>query len=64
MGMMESARWRCGEAIGVYEPVVVVGPVGVEVTSRYARPQLGVAQHDVYHADCYARDRNGARAEP
>jgi hypothetical protein len=44
---------ECGEAIGVYEPLVVGG--GYErTTSRAAEPELRANGCPYYHRDCHA----------
>ena len=44
---------RCGEAIGVYEPVVHVGDSLVRRTSRAAEPELCRGPGSCYHEACY-----------
>lgn len=52
---------RCGDVIGVYEPLVhVVGGVAHR-TSRAARPDI-VHARPVYHAACWALDSTEAGA--
>jgi hypothetical protein len=53
---------ECGDVIGVYEPLVLVGEDGALETSRAARPDAG-ASGEHYHRACYAK-RGAAQAEP
>lgn len=48
---------RCGDVIGVYEPLVHVREALVRRTSRAAEPQIVSASGAVYHEDCYKRER-------
>jgi len=46
---------RCGDVIGVYEPVVVVEDGGAPHRSSYAaEPELARAHGKRYHRACYA----------
>lgn len=45
---------RCGDVIGVYEPLVIVTSTLARTTSRAAEPDLPSAFGDHYHGDCYA----------
>lgn len=47
---------RCGDVIGVYEPLVVCSEGGARTTSRAAEPQLRAADSRQYHRDCYAAE--------
>jgi hypothetical protein len=44
----------CGEAIGVYEPLVVRLGNNVRTTSRAAEPDLKATAAAYYHHNCYA----------
>jgi hypothetical protein len=44
----------CGEAIGVYEPLVVRLGDRARTTSRAAEPDLKATDAPCYHRDCYA----------
>jgi hypothetical protein len=44
---------RCGEQIGVYEPLVVVTRAGARTTSRAAEPGLEASAGTYYHRDCH-----------
>lgn len=48
---------RCGETIGVYEPLALAGEDGVRITSRAAEPGLGDAGSSYFHRDCYETNR-------
>jgi hypothetical protein len=57
------SRWRivcshCGEAIGVYEPTLVVGPDGLRITSLAREPGLPVEDRLVFHAKCAPVERS------
>jgi hypothetical protein len=43
----------CGEAIGVYEPVVHVADSLVRRTSRGAEPEVCRGSGSCYHESCY-----------
>jgi hypothetical protein len=45
---------RCGERIGVYEPLVMYTVEGTRTTSRAAEPYLLADEDYYYHRDCYA----------
>jgi hypothetical protein len=46
---------RCGEVIGVYEPLIYAHANGVHQSSRAADPGLAAsATGSLYHAACYA----------
>ena len=45
---------RCGEQIGVYEPLVMYTVEGTRTTSRAAEPYLLADEDCYYHRDCYA----------
>lgn len=55
---------RCGEVIGVYEPLIVDADGFFYETSRAAgnRPWPGGAQH--YHGDCYVAELERPPAPP
>jgi hypothetical protein len=44
---------RCGDVIGVYEPLVLVSGHAIRVTSRAAEPGVGVSDGVGYHASCH-----------
>lgn len=44
---------HCADAIGVYEPVVVVVGEEARVTSRAAEPMVGSQPGERYHRACY-----------
>ncbi len=44
---------RCGDVIGVYEPVVVSELGVARETSRAAEPGIPSARGELYHRDCY-----------
>lgn len=48
---------RCGDVIGVYEPLVVVTDGVVRRTSRAAEPQIAAKVGDFYHEGCYEARR-------
>jgi hypothetical protein len=52
---------RCGDVIGVYEPMVVVAEGRAHVTSRAAE-RGGPPAGDWYHEDCYTADGDDPRA--
>jgi len=55
--------WRCilcGNEIGVYEPMLIVGEDGERETSRAAEPELVVGEERLYHSACLARHGNAA----
>jgi hypothetical protein len=52
---------RCGEPIGVYEPLVVVVEGTARTTSRAAEPAIAAGPGEHYHLVCHAR-RHGRRA--
>jgi hypothetical protein len=46
---------RCGDVIGVYEPMVVVrGADEARETSRAADPALPLVGAEHFHSECYA----------
>jgi hypothetical protein len=45
---------RCGEVIGVYEPLVVVEGGGPRDSSLAAEPALSGARSELYHRGCHA----------
>jgi len=45
---------RCGDVIGVYEPMVLESPDGDRETSVAAEPHLAVTDRTCFHRDCYA----------
>ena len=45
---------RCGDVIGVYEPLVVGDGRSIRTTSRAAEPQLRAGLGAHYHHACYA----------
>ena len=44
---------RCGQAIGVYEPLVTLADGQVETSSRAREPQAGAYGGASYHAACF-----------
>jgi hypothetical protein len=51
---------RCGDVIGVYEPIVVVrGGDEVRETSRAAEAALPLAGAEHFHSECYAAMSRG-----
>ena len=46
---------HCGDVIGVYEPMVVVGPQVLVETSLAAEPALADTAGQPYHAACFRR---------
>jgi hypothetical protein len=44
---------RCGETIGVYEPLAAAGELGVRITSRAAEPDSIGPAEICYHRACY-----------
>jgi hypothetical protein len=51
---------RCGEPIGVYEPLAAAGEEGIRITSRAAEPDLDGRNAIYCHRDCFEGDRAGA----
>ena len=50
------ADWECaacGKAIGVFEPLVLVGRSGERVTSRADEPDLEPSEGQPYHRHCH-----------
>ena len=47
---------RCGETIGVYEPLAVAGEEGIRITSRAAEPGLDGREAIYFHRDCFEND--------
>ncbi len=45
---------RCGDVIGVYEPIVVSERGVTRETSRAAEPDISSASGELYHRDCHA----------
>lgn len=45
---------RCGDVIGIYEPLIVVSGDRVRETSLAAEPELPLAGAEHYHRACYA----------
>lgn len=45
----------CGEAIGVYEPLIAIEHGRARQTSRAAEPALASAPGDYRHLDCHER---------
>lgn len=45
---------RCGDVLGVYEPIVVSDAGAARETSRAAEPDAASAGGELYHRDCYA----------
>lgn len=52
---------RCGEVIGVYEPLIVHEESHVRATSRAAEPELRATAAAYYHRDCYATGQPDTR---
>jgi hypothetical protein len=57
---------RCGDVIGVYEPLVVIAPHGPRQASCAAEPELVRAREEVFHRACHApgmsAENSGARS--
>jgi hypothetical protein len=51
---------RCGEPIGVYEPLAVAGEEGIRITSRAAEPDLDGREAIYFHRDCFESDATSA----
>lgn len=47
---------RCGDVMGVYEPLIHVADERVRRTSRAAEPDVCRADGVCYHASCYEGD--------
>jgi hypothetical protein len=45
---------RCGDIIGVYEPLVVCDEQDARITSRAAEPDVQAGGTTHYHRACYA----------
>jgi hypothetical protein len=45
---------RCGDAIGIYEPLIVVAADGTRQASCAAEPDLMRARGEVFHRACHA----------
>jgi hypothetical protein len=57
-GHATGEHWRCadcGDVIGAYEPVVMVGEGQVRRTSRTAELRAGRLESEHYHLACYLR---------
>jgi hypothetical protein len=50
----------CGDVIGSYEPLVLLGAGGARETSAAAEPDIRDAQGEYYHRNCYTGTLNGA----
>ncbi len=60
MEAMETFRCkRCGDVIGVYEPLTVCAERLARVTSRAAEPDMKASGGTHYHRACYAAKING-----
>lgn len=60
MEAMETFRCRrCGDVIGVYEPLMVCAEQRARVTSRAAEPDMKAAGGTHYHRACYAAKIGG-----
>ncbi|MHB8234456.1 MAG: hypothetical protein ACYDHT_07370 [Solirubrobacteraceae bacterium] len=46
---------RCGDVIGVYEPLVLLSAGDARTTSAAAEPQVGEESGEHFHRSCYAR---------
>lgn len=44
---------RCGDVIGIYEPVVLVEAHGPRQTSCAAEPELTQSSRECFHRDCH-----------
>jgi hypothetical protein len=49
---------RCGDVIGVYEPLTTLTRQGARETSRAAEPQLPATHGRDFHRACYLGDRD------
>lgn len=45
---------RCGDVIGVYEPLVACVGDAARETSRAAEPDVGDHGAELYHRECFA----------
>jgi hypothetical protein len=53
LAMEEALRCSgCGDAIGTYEPVVVIGPAGARGTSLAREPEVGGNGERILHRTC------------
>ncbi len=60
MEAMETFRCkRCGDVIGVYEPLMVCGERQARVTSRAAEPDMKAVGGTHYHRACYVAKIDG-----
>jgi hypothetical protein len=46
---------RCGDVIGIYEPVVLLTDGQARTTSAAAEPQVGDEPGEHFHRACYAQ---------
>jgi hypothetical protein len=44
---------RCGDVIGIYEPLVLVEGLGQRLTSRAAEPEVMHTPGDFFHGACH-----------
>jgi hypothetical protein len=49
---------RCGDVIGIYEPIIVVEAHEHRQTSAAAEPQVSRHRGEHYHRACYRADRD------
>lgn len=52
---------HCADAIGAYEPMVLVTPTGPHDTSLAAERQLSGTTHPCYHEACFMQTADGSR---
>jgi hypothetical protein len=52
---------RCGDVIGVYEPVVVCLDDEVRESSRAAEPSLPLPRAEHFHRDCFASTKRSVK---
>lgn len=55
---------RCGDVIGVYEPLIVLVGGLPRQTSRAREPDAGSSGADCYHQACYANGRDEDAPRP
>jgi len=54
---------RCGDVIGVYEPLIVVSDGSASATSLASDPTASCAAGERYHSSCYGATNPGAHQE-
>jgi hypothetical protein len=53
---------RCGDVIGVYEPLVLLAAGQARTSSAAAEPQIGDGAGELFHRACYAEPLPAADA--